>query len=103
LKPFIYDFKRAFVRKATLITLVLFIVAGVGLAYIVAQTIIITNPGILYTGVIVPKLNLSSSELELAVGIYDANMEPAEMKLNVSLEIYKLVEQAQRAYTEKIL
>jgi len=103
LKPFIYDFKRAFVRKATLITLVLFIVAGVGLAYIVAQTIIITNPGILYTGVIVPKLNLSSSKLELAVGIYDANMEPAEMKLNMSLEIYNLVEQAQRAYTEKIL
>jgi len=65
--------------------------------------LIITNPGILYTGVIVPKLNLSSSKLELAVGIYDANMEPAEMKLNMSLEIYKLVEQAQRAYTEKIL
>jgi len=104
LKPFIYDFKRAFVRKATLITLVLFMVAGVGLAYIVAERMITTNPGVLYTGLIVSKLNLSSSKLELAVGIYDANMEPAEMKLDVSLEVDKLVEKAQGVYThEKIL
>jgi len=103
-KPFIYDFKRAFVRKATLITLVLFIVAGVGLAYIVAERMITTNPGVLYTGIILPKLNLSSSKLELAVGIYDANMEPAKMQLGVSLEVDKLVEKAQGVYThEKIL
>jgi len=98
-KPFLYDFKRAFVRKATLITLVLFIVAGVGLAYIVAQTLIIMNPGILYTGVIVSKLNLSSSKLELAVGIYDANMEPAEMRLDLSLELYGSIESAPSTYT----
>jgi len=103
-KPFIYDFKRAFVRKATLITLVLFMVAGVGLAYIVAERMITTNPGVLYTGLIVSKLNLSSSKLELAVGIYDANMEPAKMQLDVSLEVDKLVEKAQGVYThEKIL
>jgi len=104
-KPFIYDFKRAFVRKATLITLVLFIVAGVGLAYIVAYTTVITNPGILYTGLIVSKLNLSSSKLELAVGIYDANMEPAEMRLDLSLELYGSIEPAPGVYTmgEKIL
>lgn len=87
MKPFIYDFKRALFRKATIVTLVLFIVAGLGLTYISAQQIITGSLSLLYNGVVLFRLDATSQKLEVVSGVYDNELNPATIELSLDLLI----------------
>lgn len=85
MKPFIYDFKRALFRKATIVTLVLFIVAGLGLTYISAQQMITGSLSLLYNGVVLFRLDATSQKLEVVSGVYDNELNPATIELSLDL------------------
>ncbi|AFL66351.1 ABC transporter permease [Desulfurococcus amylolyticus] len=88
MKPFIYDFKRALFRKATMVALVLFLVAGLGLTYISAQQIIKGSLNLLYNGVVLFRLDTVSQKLEVVGGVYDNELNPANIELSLSLYIF---------------
>ncbi|WP_042667377.1 ABC transporter permease [Desulfurococcus amylolyticus] len=85
MKPFIYDFKRALFRKATMVTLVLFLVAGLGLTYISAQQMITGSLNLLYNGVVLFRLDTMGRKLEVIGGVYDNELNPANIELSLSL------------------
>lgn len=95
MKPFVYDFKRAFLRKSTLITLVLFIVAGIGLTYIVAQSIASSNSGLMYSGIAMAELDVSNKELKVVMGVYDNKLQPVSADISLGLHIRSLVGEKQ--------
>ncbi|ADV64833.1 ABC transporter permease subunit [Desulfurococcus mucosus] len=87
MKPFIYDFKRAFIRKATLTALILFIMAGVGLTYMVAQSMLAGSQRLLYNGVAVAELDAESRVLRVNIGLYDNELKPLSPSFTATLEL----------------
>ncbi|MCY0867823.1 MAG: ABC transporter permease subunit [Desulfurococcus sp.] len=89
MKPVVYDFKRLFIRASTLIALILFTVAGVGLAYITTQTVVTRNPQELYGGIVLYRLDPSRGVLELIPGVYDHDLKPVDVKISVQIHSLK--------------
>jgi ABC-2 type transport system permease protein len=81
MKPLFYDFKRSFLRPATVLSLVAFIVIGVGLSYIVTTTL--STSGRIYTEGF-GKIDLSNGNFIFYFNAYDANLKP----LNSNVAIY---------------
>ena len=81
MKPLFYDFKRSFLRPATVLSLVAFIVIGVGLSYIVTTTL--STSGRIYTEGF-GKIDLSNGNFIFYFNAYDANLKP----LNANVAIY---------------
>lgn len=80
----LYDFKRSFLRPATLIALVLFIVAGIGLSYSISISLSTTGGlGSLFLGY--AELNSTEGKLHVELYTYDYSLNPAKATANLTL------------------
>ncbi|AFH42211.1 ABC transporter permease subunit [Fervidicoccus fontis] len=88
----LYDFKRSFLRPATLIALIVFILAGIGLSYMLSATLSMSSGTVSFDGY--GSLNISSSVLNVQLYAYDADLNPARGTVNVTLSLVNLTQQA---------
>ncbi|QOR94834.1 ABC transporter permease subunit [Thermosphaera chiliense] len=81
--PIFYDFKRAFIRPATLVTLAVFILVGVGLSYLVSISLSM-GAGSSYPAFLA-KLDVETGELTMHYNIYDSEMRRTTANVEVNL------------------
>jgi len=85
-KPVLYDFKRGVLRVSTILVLVLFTLAGVGLAYLVLAFMAIT-PMIGSTAVY-SHVDHSAGEFKLEVLLLNPDLKPTDGEVVYKLECY---------------
>ncbi|WP_448578143.1 ABC transporter permease subunit [Thermosphaera sp.] len=83
MNPILYDFKRAFIRPATLIALAVFILVGVGLSYLVSITLSMSF-GASYPAFLA-KLDVETGEFTIYYSIYDSEARPITSNVEVNL------------------
>jgi len=81
--PALYDFKRAFVRPATIIALAVFILIGIGLAYLVIISLGM-SVGDIYP-VFIAKLDVETGEFTIYYVAYDSEANPTTAHVEVSI------------------
>lgn len=89
MNPVFYDFKRAFLRPVTLIALAVFILAGIGLSYLVSISLS-TRIGDFYSEFLA-KLNLETGEFTLYYNIYDLEGKPLLANVETTLSVFNKI------------
>ncbi|MEM0378627.1 MAG: ABC transporter permease subunit [Thermosphaera sp.] len=85
MNPVLYDFRRAFVRPATLIALLAFILVGVGLSYLVSATLSVSMQYISPQALGI--LDVESGRLRLFAYVVDAELRPVNARIDVELKL----------------
>jgi ABC-2 type transport system permease protein len=81
--PVLYDFKRAFIRPATIIALAVFILVGIGLSYLVTISLGM-SVGDIYP-MFIAKLNVETGEFTIYYVAYDSEANPTTAHVEVSI------------------
>lgn len=98
MNPVLYDFKRAFIRPATIIALVVFILMGIGLSYLVS-ILLGTSVGAVYP-MFLAKLDVETGEFTIYYSIYDSEVKPTTAYVEVSLFLHEQeIAQAVKTFT----
>jgi len=81
--PVLYDFKRAFIRPATIIALVVFLLVGIGLSYLVIISLGL-SVGDIYP-MFIAKLDVETGEFTIYYVVYDSEANPTTAHVEVSI------------------
>jgi ABC-2 type transport system permease protein len=81
--PVLYDFKRAFIRPATIIALAVFILVGIGLSYLVTISLGM-SAGAIYP-MFIAKLDVETGEFTIYYVAYDSEANPTTAHVEVSI------------------
>lgn len=88
MNPVLYDFKRAFIRPATIIALAVFILVGIGLSYLVTISLSM-SVGAIYP-MFIAKLDVETGEFTIYYVVYDSEANPTTARVEVSILFGKL-------------
>ena len=83
MNPVLYDFKRAFIRPATIIALAVFILIGIGLSYLVIISLGM-SAGAFYP-MFLAKLDVETGEFTIHYVAYDLEANPTTAHVEVSI------------------
>lgn len=86
MKPVFYDFKRGVLRLSTMVVLVVFILAGVGLAYM-TMALMATMP-LPQNQVVYSHIDLRTGEFKLEVLLLDPDLKPVNGELEYKVGCY---------------
>lgn len=86
MKPVFYDFKRGVLRPSTMVVLVVFILAGIGLAYM-AMALMATMP-LPQNQVVYSHIDLRTGEFKLEVLLLDPDLKPVNGELEYKVGCY---------------
>ena len=81
MNPVLYDFKRAFIRPATIIALAVFILVGIGLSYLVTISLSM-SAGAIYP-MFIAKLDVETGEFTVYYVAYDSEANPTTAHVEI--------------------